>query len=176
MAADPAAGAAGNESAPAVAAAMPLAFRCATPDDVPACLILRGRTRQNAISVERLASMGITEASWSEDVRSDALAGYVCCDDAAIVGYCFGDKASGEVVVLALLPAYEARGIGRRLLGLVIEHLAEVGHERLFLGCAADPATRSHGFYRHLGWVSTGTFDAAGDEILECFLSARKEA
>jgi hypothetical protein len=26
---------------------------------------------------------------------------------------------------------------------------------------------RSYGFYRHLGWRSTGSFDDRGDEILE---------
>ena len=151
------------------AAAGRLAFRRATPQDIPACVALRGLTRENAIPAERLAAMGITAASWAEDVRSDALAGVVGCDGETIVGYCFGDKASGEVVVLALLPAYEARGIGRELLRRLVDHLAALGHRRLFLGCAADPATRSHGFYRHLGWASTGTFDAAGDEVLELF-------
>jgi GNAT superfamily N-acetyltransferase len=146
-----------------------LTFRPAVAEDVPACVVLRGMTRENAIPVERLAAMGITERSWSDDVRTDRLPGYVCCDDGAIAGYCFGDKASGEVVVLALLPAYEERGIGRRLLGLVTDHLAALGHRRLFLGCSADPASRSHGFYRHLGWVSTGSFDRAGDEVLELF-------
>ena len=146
---------------------MALTFRRAVPEDVPACLVLRGQTRENAIPVERLAAVGITEQSWSDDVRSDSLPGYVCLDEATIVGYCFGDKASGEVVVLALLPAWEARGIGRRLLGLMVDHLAALGHRRLFLGCSADPATRSYGFYRHLGWASTGTFDRAGDEVLE---------
>ena len=148
---------------------MPLTYRRAVPEDIPACLILRGLTRENAIPVERLAAVGITAESWAHDVHTDALPGHVCLDDETIVGYCFGDKASGEVVVLALLPAYEDRGIGRHLLGLVVEHLVAQGHQRLFLGCAADPATRSHGFYRHLGWVSTGTFDAAGDEVLELF-------
>ena len=148
---------------------MALTFRPAAPEDVAACLVLRGLTRENAIPAERLAAVGITEQSWSDDVRSDRLPGYVCCDDGTIAGYCFGDKASGEVVVLALLPAYEERGIGRRLLALVIDHLAALGHRRLFLGCSADPATRSHGFYRHLGWVSTGTVDRFGDEVLELF-------
>lgn len=144
-------------------------FRPANPDDIPVCLVLRGQTRENAVSVERLAAVGITAESWANAVAMDLLPGYVCTDDGSIVGYCFGDKASGEVVVLALLPAYEGRGIGRHLLGLVVSHLSKVGHKRLFLGCSADPATRSHGFYRHLGWASTGTFDRAGDEVLEFF-------
>ena len=38
--------------------------RLATPDDIPACLVLRGQTRENAISAERLAAMGITAESW----------------------------------------------------------------------------------------------------------------
>lgn len=42
---------------------MALNFRPATPGDIPACVVLRGRTRQNAISAERLAAMGITVES-----------------------------------------------------------------------------------------------------------------
>jgi GNAT superfamily N-acetyltransferase len=156
--------------------AMDCACRPATADDVPACLDLRGRTRENAIPAERLAAMGITAESWSADVRSGLLPGHVCSDGAAIVGYCFGDASTGEVVVLALLPAYEGRGIGRRLLGLVVEHLARAGHARLFLGCSSDPRTRSHGFYRHLGWRSTGSIDANGDEVLELFAGPGRRA
>src|SRR5688500_1079066 len=143
---------------------MALAFRSAIPADIAACVDLRGKTRENAASAERLAAVGITVASWADDVKTGALTGFVCTDEDAIAGYCFGDVASGEVVVLALLPAYESRGIGRRLLDLVVERLSAGGHQRLFLGCSADPATRSHGFYRHLGWSSTGTIDRFNDE------------
>lgn len=147
-----------------------LSYRLAIPEDIPACLELRGKTRENAISPERLARMGITIESWAEDLRTGTLPGYVCTDQEVIAGYCFGEAATGEVVVLALLPAYERRGVGRQLLGLVVEHLRLLGHHRLFLGCSADPSTRSNGFYRHLGWASTGTFDRAGDEVLELYL------
>jgi GNAT superfamily N-acetyltransferase len=147
-----------------------LTYRPAIPEDIPACVELRGKTRENAISAERLARMGITIESWAEELRTGTLPGYVCTDQEVIAGYCFGEAATGEVVVLALLPAYERRGVGRRLLGLVVEHLRLCGHHRLFLGCSADPSTRSHGFYRHLGWASTGTFDRAGDEVLELYL------
>ncbi|MBA4340786.1 MAG: GNAT family N-acetyltransferase [Methylibium sp.] len=147
-----------------------LIYRPACPADAEACVALRGQTRQNAVSRERLAELGITPASWAEDTRCGRLPGHVCQDGEQLLGYCFGDAASGEIVVLALLPDYEGQGIGRRLLDLMVQTLRTAGHQRLFLGCARDPATRSHGFYRHLGWRPTGEFDALGDEVLELTL------
>lgn len=49
---------------------MTLHFRPAVPADIPACVQMRGRTRENAVSPERLAEMGITVDSWSGDVAS----------------------------------------------------------------------------------------------------------
>jgi hypothetical protein len=60
--------------------------RLATPDDIAVCIVLRGQTREYAISAERLAAMGITEQSWADDVRSGALTGYVCVDRAPVTG------------------------------------------------------------------------------------------
>lgn len=145
-------------------------YRPATPADAAACIRLRGLTRENAVSAQRLAGLGITAASWGEGIRSGALPGWVCELGGEMAGYGFGDAASGEVVVLALLPHAEGLGIGRALLARVVALLQAQGHRRLFLGCAADPAVRSHGFYRHLGWRSTGTVDAHGDEVLELHL------
>jgi GNAT superfamily N-acetyltransferase len=156
---------------------MALKFRPAVPADIAACVDLRGKTRENAISAERLAAAGITVASWARDVEVGALPGFVCIDELnRIGGYCFGEVATGEIVVLALLPEHESRGIGRELLGLVVNLLREAGHYRLFLGCSADPSTRSYGFYRHLGWSSTGAIDRFNDEILEFFPSGRRGA
>jgi hypothetical protein len=49
----------------------------------------------------------------------------------------------------------------------VVDELRSCGHTRLFLGCSRDPASRSHGFYRHLGWRATGAVDGNDDEVLE---------
>ena len=147
-----------------------LAYRSAVPSDVAACIDLRGRTRENAVSAARLSAIGITVASWSEAVRRGSLPGHVCVANGEIVGYCFGATASGEVEVLALLPAFEDQGIGKMLLNHVVETLIGIGFTRLFLGCSSDPASRSYGFYRHLGWRSTGSVDARGDEVLEYFI------
>lgn len=145
----------------------PLAFRVAVPGDAAACVALRGRTRENAVSEARLRAVGITAQTWGDDIRSGALPGHVCCAGDEIVGYCFGSRDDGEIVVLALLPPFEHRGIGRELLSRMVRDLVALGRTRLFLGCSPDPASRSHGFYRHLGWRSTGQFDKHGDEILE---------
>jgi GNAT superfamily N-acetyltransferase len=140
--------------------------RPAVPQDIAACVTLRGKTRENAVSVQRLAELGITTVSWAAQVQDIELVGFVAEDAHALVGYCFGNTRTGEVVVLALLPSHEALGLGKRLLSLTTQQLAQAGHTQLFLGCSSDPHTRSHGFYRHLGWVSTGTQDRAGDEVL----------
>lgn len=148
---------------------MTITYHQAVPEDTAQCIDIRGRTRENAISAERLLAKGITLESWAQDIRSGSLWGMVCLADQVMVGYCFGDRLSGEIVVLALLPDWEARGIGERLLRGVIDLLHSEGFERLFLGCTSDPSSRSYGFYRHLGWRSTGQLDAAQDELLEYF-------
>ena len=129
-----------------------LDFRQTIPTDARECVRLRGMTRENAISADRLASLGITQLSWSQDIESGKLSGWIGTDQDEMVGYCFGESTTGEIVVLALLPADEGKGVGRRLLALVTRHLRSVGHRTLFLRCAADPEVRSHGFYRHHGW------------------------
>jgi len=124
-------------------------------------------TRENAIPEERLRAYGITVQSWASDIECGALPGWVARSSGELVGYCFGAAQTGEVVVLALHPEHEGQGLGKRLLHLVVQELRNHGHTRLFLGCSADPQVRSYGFYRHLGWKSTGALDARGDELLE---------
>jgi N-acetylglutamate synthase-like GNAT family acetyltransferase len=146
---------------------MTIAYRKAVPGDTPACILLRGMTRENAFSVEQLAERGITLESWRDAIADGSLPGHLATEDGKIVGYCFAHADSGEIAVLALLPSHEGKGIGRKLLALMVEDLRQRGLTRLFLGCSTDPEVRSYGFYRHLGWRSTGSFDEAGDEVLE---------
>ncbi|WP_371227548.1 N-acetyltransferase family protein [Pseudomonas sp. QE6] len=144
-----------------------LTYRPAVPDDAALCITIRGLTRENAFSEEELRALGITAESWSRGIQDGSCPGFVACREGRMIGYCFGDLESGEIVVLALLPAYEGQGIGKTLLGLMIETLARQGFRRLFLACSSDPKVRSHGFYRYLGWVPTGERDEYGDDILE---------
>ncbi len=142
-------------------------YRKAVPEDAPKCIAIRGCTRENAFSEKQLAALGITLSTWREGIRDGSLPGYVCCIDEEMVGYCFGDRETGEIVVLALLPDYEQLGIGKMLLYLMTQEMRRKGFKRIFLGCSTDTTSRSYGFYRHLGWIPTGELDTAGDEILE---------
>jgi GNAT superfamily N-acetyltransferase len=151
---------------------MAIEYRTATPCDIAQCIDIRGKTRENAISAKTLADFGITEASWSAQVAAGSLTGYIGMASGRMAGYCFGSAESGEIVVLALLPEHESKGIGKELLRLAMSELHSLGHKRLFLGCADDPNVRSYGFYRHLGWRSTGETDSHGDEVLEYIFHA----
>ena len=164
-----------REIRPAGLRPMNVVYRRAVPEDVAACIDLRGKTRENSISVERLRALGVTLETWTRDIAEEALPGHVCLFGGKVVGYCFGVKATGEIAVLALLPEFENRGIGKTLLNKMILDFRSLGFDRLFLGCSPNPKTRSYGFYRHLGWRSTGTFDAANDELLEYFSAQRKD-
>ena len=141
-------------------------YRRAIPNDLPACIGVRGRTRDNPLSAEYLASLGVTPESWSPLMERQQIQGFVAESASEIVGFCFGDQRSGEVLVLAVLPDFEGEGIGRRLLSLITEILFAYGHHELWLAASPRPDVRAHGFYRRLGWMWRGETDAIGDQIL----------
>ncbi len=142
-----------------------LVFREEREEDIEATLEMRGRTRENPVTREYLASLGITPESVAAEFRAGTAAGWVCLDGGRIVGFSGADAEHGEVVVVAVLPEYEGRGVGKRLLALAVEWLRSRGHGQLWLAANPDPAGRSHGFYRRLGWRPTGRM-VRDDEVL----------
>lgn len=144
-----------------------ISVRPALAADAANCIALRGATRDNAISAQDLESMGITVESWGQATADGAIIGFVAENESSLLGFCFGDIESGEILVLAVAAQADGCGLGRALLFRVVDQLGQLGHKRLFLGCSTDPAARSHGFYRHLGWTPTGKLDGNDDEILE---------
>jgi ribosomal protein S18 acetylase RimI-like enzyme len=156
-------------------ARMTLTFREAQPRDIADMFELRARTRENPISPEDLALLGITPESSAASIASGSTSCWVCLNDASLVGFSSGDHATGEILVVAVSPDFEGEGIGKRLLNSVVESLQSRGCARLWLAASPDPGLRSHGFYRHLGWQPTGQMNANGDEILECTPNQRVE-
>ena len=145
-----------------------LTYRYMAESDTAECLTVRAQTRENALSIADLVKYGVTPESVAQALGSGRSVGHVCTEDDRIIGFCSGDRQTGEIAVIALLPAYENRGIGRQLLLRVLKDLRAAGHTRLFLYCNPNPAGRSYGFYRHLGWKPSGKLDPGnGDEELE---------
>jgi len=151
---------------------MDLEFRDTRITDVEALFEVRANTRQNQLSRAALAELGITPESTSAALISGATVGAVCTYRKRVVGFCSGAVETGEILVLAVLPDYEGRRIGTRLLDYVVARLRKAGSPRLWLAAAADPTVRAYGFYRALGWQATGERTANGDEILELGIRA----
>jgi ribosomal protein S18 acetylase RimI-like enzyme len=141
-----------------------LPIRETREEDIESLFDIRARTRENPLSREQLAAMGITPAASAEALRSGEMKGWVCLDGSRPVGFCSAD-VGGEVLVLAVLPEYEGRGIGRRLLAEAVGWLRSRGCERIWLAADPNPAVRAHGFYRSQGWRPTGELQHT-DEIL----------
>jgi GNAT superfamily N-acetyltransferase len=137
-----------------------------TAADIPGTIAVRLATVENAITLAEMRDhYGVTPETIAEALKSDA-AGWVCTDAGAIVGFAMGDRASGEVTVVAVRPDREGQGIGGALLSRVEEWLFGAGHGRLWLLANPDPTVRASGFYARRGWRPTGEA-RAGDIVLE---------
>lgn len=126
-------------------------FREITAADMDAIFAVRIATWHNDGGAQELIGLGITP----ESVRvmlQDTHAGWLCEIDSRVVGFAMGNRTTGEMWVIAVLPEHEGYGIGKRLLALVEEWLFEEGCEQLWLTTDLDESLRAVGFYRHLGW------------------------
>ena len=141
-------------------------IRAATLADVECTFSVRASTRENPISRERLESLGITPTAVASAMLSGSCASWVCEVAGIVVGFCNADAQTGEVVVLAVLPQHEGRGIGRDLLSEAVSFLCAHDHQRIWLFTSPRMVFRSHGFYRANGWFPTGRTQANGDEEL----------
>jgi hypothetical protein len=83
---------------------MNVTFRQVCAADIEELLDVRAATRENALSRDQLARMGITAAAIAESLGAGTTRGWICSRDSRIVGFCMGDSERAEVLVLALLP------------------------------------------------------------------------
>jgi ribosomal protein S18 acetylase RimI-like enzyme len=127
-------------------------FREITGSDVPALFDLRPRTRENALTVEELRRLGITPQSVTASL-AESTQGWLCAVADAVVGFAMADRATGEFLVIAVLPQYEGQGVGGRLMALAEAWLAASGCTRAWLTTDLDTTLRAYGFYRKRGWT-----------------------
>ena len=59
-----------------------------------------------------MIAIGVIEEAWAIELQNDNYIGVVAEDSGEIIGYCFGDMQTGEILVLALITKYEGVGLG----------------------------------------------------------------
>ncbi len=138
--------------------------------DLPEVFTVRVSTVENTVTMEELEEYyELTPESLAEAMKDNAK-GWVYEIDRKIVGFAMGDANSGEMTVLAVLPDFEGRGIGKQLLRKVQDWLFDLGHDELWLVTTPDPSYRAYGLYLSQGWHATGEMI---DEDVEKFVLRR---
>ena len=105
--------------------------------------------------MEALAGAGVTVEA-VEGRLSAKCRGWVCECDGEIVGFSMSNGESGEFWVVAVLPEYEGRGIGRKLVEVGQAWLHEQGWKEIWLWTSPDTSTRAYKLYLKLGWRDCG--------------------
>jgi ribosomal protein S18 acetylase RimI-like enzyme len=126
-------------------------YRQITEGDVSVLFVVRTETHENRLTREELTRLGITEDSVKKKLAG-SFNGWLCETDGRIVGFAMGDRSTGEMWVIAVLPDYVGRGIGGQLLTKVEQWLLESGCTRLWLTTDVDQQLKAYGFYRRYGW------------------------
>ena len=135
-----------------------------TAADLPEVFAVRVSTLENTITMRELEEdYGLTPVTLAKALQHSAK-GWVCEIEGRITGFAMGDRDSGEMTVLAVVPGFEKRGIGKQLLERVQNWLFDAGHTELWLVTTPDPTFRAYGFYQAQGWVATGELVDGEDE------------
>jgi len=129
-----------------------MTFREINQQDISTLFAIRAATRENPLSRSELQALGITEDSVATMLYTTHR-GWLCEAEGKVVGFAMGDGKTGELWVIAVLPAFEGQGIGSRLLEHVEAWLWSLGWPELWLWTSSAPTKRAFTFYLHHGWT-----------------------
>jgi GNAT superfamily N-acetyltransferase len=132
-----------------------MTFRDITTNDVPGLFDVRTSVRENIYTREGLYRDGVTEKTVAEMIGTTHC-GWLCEVDSKIVGFAMANGRTGEFWVITVLPEYERRGIGSKLLLLAEDWLRSIGWEEAWLWTSLDTTLKAYSFYRNRGWTDAG--------------------
>jgi ribosomal protein S18 acetylase RimI-like enzyme len=128
-----------------------MTFREIIVADVPDLFPVRVATRENTLSLQELHALGITIDSVRKQIASTHR-GWLCEVNNRVIGFSMGNRQTGEMWVIAVLPEFEDMGVGSRLLMLVEEWLWSEGWQEIWLTTDINTKLRAYGFYKKYGW------------------------
>ena len=132
-------------------------IRPATPEDLPAITHVRTSVRENHLSVEEMAELGITPETVTQMILASPCC-WVAVEDGAVVGFSMIDAEEGSLFAAFVLPSHEGKGVGKWLVQVAEDQLFTT-HSTIWL--ETGRTTRAAGFYRSLGW---GNESAVGED------------
>ncbi len=130
-------------------------LRRAVAADVPAMFEIRTSVRENHLSLEQLAELGITPDTLPAMLDGNGR-GWVALEEGRAVAFAMADAQAQTVFAMFVRPGHEGLGLGRRLMAEAEAWLFEQGCDAIELLTDARPDVRANGFYRHLGWADGG--------------------
>jgi len=133
-------------------------IRQAVATDVDALFSVRLSVNDNQMTLEELAQAGVTSESLPAMLIGRGR-GWVVENAEEVVAFSMADADEATVFALFVRPTYESSGMGKALMLVAEQWLADEGCESVWLLTDADRAVRANGFYRHLGWKDAGIQD-----------------
>lgn len=109
---------------------------------------------RNSVKENKLSDPALVPDSDVEDYIVNRGKGWVCEIDNKIVGFAIVDMMDHNIWALFMHPEEEAKGIGKRLHGMMLDWYFGQTNETLWLGTAPD--SRAERFYRLQGWKEVG--------------------
>ncbi len=138
-------------------------IRITKPEDIPDLFDVRTSVDESLLTIEEMAGIGITHASFAAMHESGSARSWCVESDGKIVGFSTATLNEREILALFVLPEHENRGYGSALLEKAISWLTEAGKESIWL--IAEPGARAFSFYKKRGWRETGM--APEEEVLQ---------
>ena len=127
---------------------MSINVRTAQLSDIDGMFEVRTSVIENHLSREEMRQMGITESAVADMIEKNHCAWVATVND-KIIGFTMILQDEGCLFAAFVLPEYEGRGVGRRLVMLAEQELFE-HHEIAWL--ETDKNSRAAKFYMQLGW------------------------
>jgi len=126
-----------------------MTFREATIDDIPGMQRVRQCVQENKLSDPSLVKDNDYVAYLTTKGK-----GWLCEADGQIVGFAIADLQEHNIWALFVDPAYEQKGIGKRLHDTMLNWYFAKTPVTVWLGTAPD--TKAERFYHNRGWTVVG--------------------
>lgn len=127
---------------------MSIYLRTAQLSDIEGMFDVRTSVMENHLSREEMRQISITEGVVG-DMIEKSLCAWVATENNKIIGFSMILPDEGCLFAAFVLPEYEGKGIGRRLVRLAEQELFQ-HHEIAWL--ETDKNSRAAKFYMQLGW------------------------